>query len=179
MAGLNNRDRKPHSRRRLHERSQHTLNGITDIYAMNAHTYSRRSGLDNLVVTNINCDMTVIANQVTALTLRKIEMLKSRVVPHVVSIMIVARGVVMIPWRISAKVHSRCIQTLHDESRTIYANTRSARIILNVRSSSNIIICTRNHCIDAILPCCSNRNPRWCTVSELPLPKMRNVNRTS
>ena len=57
MAGLNNRDRKLHSRRRLHERSQHTLNGITDIYAMNAHTNSRRSGLDNLVVTYINCDM--------------------------------------------------------------------------------------------------------------------------
>ena len=94
--------------------------------------------------------MTRIANQIATAPLRKRKMLKPRIVPHVISIMVVSGSVVMIPRIVSAKVHTGSIERLHDQTSTIDAYTRRTRIIPSIRSSQ-IIVCTANRSFYAIV----------------------------
>lgn len=78
----------------LNERAQYTLYIQTNINAMNTHTSPWRS-FKNRIIADINCYMAVIANKIATPSLRKRQAEESRVVPHVICIMIVPRSVVM------------------------------------------------------------------------------------
>lgn len=94
--------------KKLHKWPKDASNISTAINAGNSN--SRWICLDNHIVTKINRNMTRIANQIATAPLRKRMVLKSRIAPHVISIMIVSGSVVMILGIVSAKVHTGSIK---------------------------------------------------------------------
>ena len=90
--------------RGLHKWPKNASNISAAINAGNSN--SRWICLDNRIVTKINRNMTRITNQIATAPLRKRKVFKSRIAPHVISIMIVSGSVVMIPGIVSAKIHA-------------------------------------------------------------------------
>ena len=108
-------------------------------------------GLNHLVVTNIDSDMTRPADDVAALALSIAQMHKAAIVPQVVSIMIMPRGVVVIIGSHGERIHASGIKALHNQTSAVNSDARCTCIIPYI-GRPKILVGTTNKCVDAVFP---------------------------